>query len=560
MTETNPIALIETGGTLSMGYNRANLLEPMYDIRHFAVALAAHIMNANLDDGEKDSFLNRLTETRTLINHHGIDSVEVDSEIRGIVQELGKKIGYPNLTLEQVKAHYGLENAIERPYRIDSINFSLEEHYPLLRDTVMKQLREGKTAVIVGGTDTLEYYAAAFARDPEYQRYRLANPKATNSAIFVSSMYSFGDHPMHVAKILNGALELARLPDLQGAFALSASDDEVTRLTVHDLQGNFMKISAHLADAFRSDNPAGWFENGFFQPNPNYTPPTYRREGQAMGSQRVAAPLIGGNNCSAIIGYLRQLPDHAMVIEVDTALAAASRTDAGNAKTLAEMVRERAVRGVPTYFVNDVRIPPEQQDHPQPRLPAEIWNHSSFLDSLRQAGGLLRTEAIASVYLNAMFGKDMDTQQSIASPVDTTNLQQFPNPVIPAVGIQYVPGHHSFEAGVNAASELTNDVVISTLPGDALPERHASLFHHRGLENIRFWTGFKYNGREYERDGESFTERAGENHYAAASMMKNYVMPIGIYSPAGKVGALHEKPYRSYGDKPKGVRSAGMAG
>lgn len=515
--------LIVTGGTIFMGYEGESLV-PMYDVRY--AALATKIIDSKIEESDKKRFLDQLVNSKDLILKHGVGSVQVYRFIKGIIAQLNTHTQEQN-SLKTIVEGCGLSLDVEQPYTIDSINFSFDEHYAKLRDSIMEKLRKGESAIVIGGTDTLEFYAKAFAEDPTYQSFRLDNPQNENNVVFASSMLSYGDDPEHVAKILKSATIAAENIKPVGAFALSAKDKEVSAVTVHGLRQNFVKISSRLADAFRSPHPVGKIKDGRFIKSSTYRPKANSRAGSPMGTNKVAPPLIDGNRINVAKEYLEHFPNHAVIIEggLKHRSKNISSQEIKERNELSNIIAAREKRGVLTYFVDDQKF-----DYKRNMFPIAM-GFVKFISSPFVGGKTETRLTTIGVYIKALFGKDTK-ESSIREIEDKPTAQKV---IVPgkSIGIRYVPDAKAFEEALSVVREMgVEKLYIRALPGESLPARHVEALEKLSESGVTIFTGFKYADRVYKENGTEFTEGANEVHYAASKGVRSFVTSLGTRTPS----------------------------
>lgn len=509
------VSVIETGGTFSMGMTEKGLA-PMYGIQHFSLAML--ITESDLIEEKKN-------ELYELLKQSGASSPGVGPVIstEQVLNKFNEKTGQL-LTLEDVTKRYGFNGQVSRPYFIDSIDFSFTEHYRQLKEAVFTQIAQGNHPVVIGGTDTLEFYGQAIARDPEYQTLMQSHPEA--KAVFVSSMKGFGDSPQHIAKIFKGALQLVEHGH-PGIYAISASDVTVGHLTVHDLQQHVVKISSIIPDAFRSFQPVGTLSSdGVIHYNPLYKPKAVDVLPVRKKMQDVAAPLITKNSTKAIVAYLQRMPNHAVIIE-----GGIPDADDTNQKQIVGLIQERSKRDIPTIFVNDCFYNLVAQEF-QSVIPQEQWGDSPFLQSVKEAGGVVLSDTTTvAAYLDTLFGKFHNKEHvTLRKPYEQLADAS-------EIGVRYVPHPSGFNCGIRSAASIAPKVVIRSLPGEALPARHLGVV--KEVKMVQFFSGFKYNGEVHTLpEGEHVIEGTKENNYAAAQEFRPYVMSLGATTPRAKLEEL----------------------
>lgn len=585
-------SVIETGGTFSMGRNDVGLLVPCYDLRHFALA-AEIARSTTLDAEEKANRYQELIALKSLLSERMSPSFALNAMAKSFLGNEPPSVTAHALLL--ASQNYDTLAHTRRPYGpgpfeyieddsakarglIDSIDFDLETHYPKLQQAVMEGLVQQRNLLVIGGTDTLEFYAAALARDPAYCAWRANHPELTTNVLFLSSMQSFEDNPEHIGKLFAAATRL--LWKVQpGIYALSASDVAVQQLTLHDVQHPFMKISGQLPDALRSATPYSkmeWreIEASPCEPDTEYQPHAPEPTASiAKPPIPTAAPLIAGNRPDIIAAYLRQLAGHSVVVEVSHALLEAHEEAIA---ALLSAVRERTAQGIPTIFVNDHAYAGsnEHDGAVTPTIPPAQWAagfEEGVLKQLGEAGATLLAETTtAAAFLDSFFNRFTIEASVRDDAVESLRIHPA-TPVTAAahpthIGLRYVPHHSAFRAGLEAAGEILTretgqsalpsdhqngvqnpSLIIQALPGSALPERHVpdvkaileKAESHGRPVSIKL--GFKYAGNDYATGKEG----SHEPDYAAAKAFQEMaketdgaVRFLGTQTPQQLLAAL----------------------
>ncbi len=152
-------------------------------------------------------------------------------------------------------------------------------------------LQRGEYPLVIGGTDTLEWYASAVA---------LALGEAWQQAgmLFVSAMQGFGQNPQHVAGLWRAAMQVHQHHPT-GCHVLVAEDASVQRWHLLDAAQPFTKISA-AAECWQAFRQA---EKSPLHPRPLPHIATV----ESLPWRRIFPPLHADTPVRHVIGWLQSL-------------------------------------------------------------------------------------------------------------------------------------------------------------------------------------------------------------------------------------------------------------
>jgi hypothetical protein len=468
--------LVHTGGTFSMGYDRSGALVPLYDMRHSLLAMK--ILDLEWDKNQQKVLLTQLVHTRELLlaireggRSSGALEEQLEDELDAIAAEIGIITG-GEISLASITQEYGIHPQNRMPYNIDGIDFSIRQHYPLLKKEIFAILAEGHTPIITLGSDTAEFVGPLLAND--LARHRQLDG---HTVILVSSMISFQQDPAHGGRLLQAAMELAT-HKIPGAFALSARDQHAEKIDVHDLLDGFKKVS-NQPDAFRSREPVGTLtrEGGFARSNMGYMPlsrqiPLSDHDGLAY----VAPPLLLGKTLLGAIHYLRALPNLHAVLEVTDRIA----FEPEEQQHLLHLVRERVGRGIATILID-----PLTYDKASGRMTVDndLWRESAFVKAFSRVGGIVRVGQQASeTYLEAVLSLGavelleatdrLRRAYGIGLPEEIMPSDGPLNPQAQTLTLRYIPDPDMFIHALETADGFAEKIILEGMPGGVLPARH----------------------------------------------------------------------------------------
>lgn len=552
------INFVQTGGTILMD-NGSTGSKPTYDLRH--LLLAVKIQESNLAETKKARLLGKLTELKTT----QYDEDDLDYEIANILDALEVR------TIYHLMKEYGVSPYVSTPFKplkykpgtnirkdglLDSINFDFPTHYPVLSEGTKKILHnENTSAIILGGTDSLEFYAPALTNEME-RKGRLKN----SNIIFLSSMYSFEENPAYVATLVKGALEAAKTvtqqkdtPPLHGGFVISpeiGKDGQIEAVKLHDVSKGLVKISSKLKDPFRSNNGIAdviELKNGKVKHNPSQEVIQSHEMIKKRKSSlplNVAPPLIHGNSPEVISNFIDQIMYMSYIGEKPFDMIPIEGLDCitknPKAPELIEKIRKLNLLGVRITFIND-HTPEKQFDNklkPSGFVPHE--SKSQAIAKLKTAGCLFVSGPTTNIYSDL---RSATTRTDVADMLDVfTNNEKpaRPHRMSQPIKIKYVPNQQLFKPMLEIASRVSNHIVIESLPGQALPNYYAEPLKKITEAGIDITVGFKYNGRAYnDEKGSSFIEgesNGNEQHYLASKWLEDVGVKFSKNIPPSDIG------------------------
>lgn len=403
--------------------------------------------------------------------------------------------------LDGMAAEAGFTSPL-RPYVIDSIDFDIGLHYPLLRDCAFKLLREGRTAVIAGGTDTLIWYATLLTRDA--MRHGFLTQGSGQKLIFLTAMRSLEDAPGLVRAMLRAGMLMAQDTRLSGGYALSARDMQGSIIDAHDACRDFDKISARLIDALRSRLPAAYIHNDALHVTPAYTP-LPQPVAHAGTYARIAPPLLRGNHPAVIRACIAALHPHydALLIE-----GMPEDTDA-----LTNIIQSSHAQII---FCNPVRYDNSSQSM-QALYSEEAWQSTiTHADALRRTGARFATGIPKDMYLEQMLAPPPRSSNPAPTTTDSARHE--------VIALRYVPDCGIMQSAIALLAPLAKNLLFSALPGSVMPDALLPALK-AGAAHTHYWSSFEYTGNAYvDFDGTAFIESA-KNSYAAGQQTAALVRP-----------------------------------
>ena len=552
------INFISTGGTLTMDSN-PNGYKTTYDIRHLLAAVK--IKDSQLSEKDEKALYSKLTKLKT----SEYDTHQIDEEINSLLEPLGTRTIYhlmleygvsPNILTPYKPLSYSPSSHVSKTGLLDSINFDFPTHFPALKESLLSSLPDkNSSAIVFGGTDTMEYYSSALNAELN-KTGKLLN----NNVIFVSSMYTFEDNPSHIAGLLKGALKAAEtvstqhsedIPTLHGAYLLSPELDaknDVKAVKLHDISKGIVKISSRLKDAFRSNNGIAdtiefLDEKVVHHPSDN-TPTQFNQKASTETGQKrnVAPPLIKGNSPQILLAYLNKIltmekegdkPFDILPIENFQSFAKSSY-----ALDILKTIKQLAKKEIRVAFFQDV-MPKTQTSSKFDVVNSQlISKESTYVKELVKAGCLFETGPTIKLYTdlrsNALELPIINFTDDVNSA--ELNLDKTP-PSDKPIKIKYVPDQLLFKPMLELASEISNHIVIEGLPGQALPDYYQDTVQEVLQKGTKLSLGFKYNGRKFTEGNETFTEgNDGSHTYAASKWVEKTDIKICGETPPAEIG------------------------
>ena len=528
-------------------------LVPAYDVRHFALAME---IDELFGDRPKGAYL---LENLVATKHNIFSSNEIglEAEFRAIIEELNKiprADDKPAITLEGLLAKYGFgEGQISSPFYIDSIAFSTDKHQPALHQSIESAFKaaariDKKASVIVlGGSDSKHWYSPLEAKDLHRRGW------LENKVIFISSMHSFEEEPLHVARVIKAAKRAARNPFVPGgAYAVSARHDDAGRVALYELRRDFVKSSTGV-NAFRGIH-VGTSIDGGFAFDETYdkkyieggeiliVPPDQPYTGETKYAN-IAPPILSGSSTGEIIALLTAygtaIPSFdAIIIEGLPGISGPIDNHPTDLAAIKTLVAQITAGGTKVIFNNNRMFNENfKPGGDEPVLKPEIndrWQssrESGFLYQVQRVGGenvIVSSKTPNDAYNDALLRFHGAGESGIVSSTDTTTA-------LATLGIRYTPSTSSFAQGLEIAVGLLRDrnpdpeegkeptLVISGLPGNCISPDH-SLLLQRLLDGggVNVVVTFDYNCRT-RKDGK--IEGRETNPYGAAAACAPFAKP-----------------------------------
>ena len=434
----------------------------------------------------------------------------------------GKLVPSKEGALKQLESMGIGRDDIKTPLIIDSIDYDISKHSKILLDTAKQVLDDGDTPIFCGGTDTKIWYSTLLTKQLQQQGY--LKEGSGQKIIFTSSMFSLEAEPEHVRKILESANAVAEEESLAGGFALSAERKDADTIDVHDVSASFDKISANMANAFRSEAVVGHVRNATHlnltleENRPSVKPLAPKDAGGSLS--RIAPPLLMGHDSRAVIAYLNTVgtakPRYdGVVIE---GLPGYTKNGMGrlydnDTKPLIDTVKWLKEQNIQVVFNNKLDFN-AQTLRLEPVIPEEKWekSQSALVRDLKGAGAEFTTGLTKDAYLNLMLSGAHANSEQLAAPEAGPNVKQ------KVIGLRYVPDQEIMHQAVNDLEGVVKNIVFSALPNNILPEHMNEVASKH--KKTKFYSAFAHNGKNYvSGSGEAFREvpKANKSYAAAAS-------------------------------------------
>lgn len=548
------IVLCETGGTFSMGMVSGKILKnlnysgvidsekydiPLFDIRHFA--LAAKIVSSSFSEDEKNSFLVDLVETSQNFIIEEKMTKNPSKQHNDFLQHIVEKISAHN-SVQGLLEEFHLSSSLSKPYTIDSIDFIINDHYPsLLNASIQAFNQPNTTLIVIGGTDTLEFYAGLLGRD--LNRRGFFCPEKGNKIIFLSSMLGFGYdtgleisnsskaiYPAHIGKYILSALRFSQ-ENQNGAFSMAAEDKSVSKVRVHDILGNFVKISSSsdIPNALRSSNEIGHIDinhnNVTFFKSDLFIPRKFschQDNNQLIQLKGVSPPIIKSDiqTLSVILRGLSSYPHsfQSVMIEINKELLIEVSNNKRSILDISKSLEKIVNSGVEIIWFNEASFNQKTGSIATQYDLRELKEFASFQSIF------LNKNNVKYIENNTLIGAYLD--QIIQNPIKISNTLDSIMDIkekIPVLGIKYIPDDKLFREMLQFAGKISRSVVISALPGETIPEKHLNLIEGLINNKTEVYLCFKYNGMHHNFSNNSFIEGAQTNDYAAAQCYRNLV-------------------------------------
>ncbi|MDX1949426.1 MAG: asparaginase domain-containing protein [Rickettsiales bacterium] len=544
--------VVVTGGTVLCAENGEGLNVPIYDDWHIQQLLTILKYKSELDS-EYESLKTQILETKHIL-------FQPESEQKRVNLENTKRTIHKNILgtiinklppSDEALLHFirnmaslqGSGQDVVSPYIIDSIKFDFNEHYYRLLESAKEQLSKNDSVVIVGGTDTIQYYATALTKHLKASSSLSGNKKI----FFLSSMGNLENHAEHNAKLFEIAGNLTKDNNVPGGggYILSSADRDAREVIVHDATNSFVKVSARLHNSFRSLCPVGIYGKNGFEKNKNYIPPNAFLEYVGGGIDdsspvlnRIAPPLLQANGQDEVIAYLDAVaiikpPVNAAVIEINPKWII-QRGD-GKFDEIKSKIKGLKKAGI-DVILNNYYIYKNNGDTIEPKYQKQDLDKNNFLEQLLKEGAIYDEKTTKGCAVNALIRNNIQTYQNGFNMENSNNKNL-------VLSIGYFPDQELF---IQFCKELKNrgvvGVSISGLPGSVLPEKVVN-----SLENIfgenNFNISFAGNENLYpdpENKGKTFTEGEGVNkaHYAEGAKAAKYASPL---SPENAVKELRDR-------------------
>jgi hypothetical protein len=462
-----------------MGLNEQGCYMPMYDIRHHVLAMK--IIDLGMPEKLQQTMLDRLVATHDIVlKIHLSDKKlpELEEELADLFDDVTANLSTitgQDIDLNTILEEYSIHWHCRQPYLIDSIDFSVEDHYLKLRQEVMGIMKEGHTPIVILGTDTLDFLAPLLSMELSGRGY-LEN----NTIIFLASMIPFEEDPAHVAHLMQAAMEVQshRLP---GSFALSAKTQDAKNILVHDVLNQFMKVSMEQTDAFRSREVVGMVteKEGFQLTDMSYGSKIHYLPKNDEGTlATVAPPMLIKQSLDTATAYLQMFNHEHVVFEMANDTASFDKEESDR---FFREINARAHRGLATIAVNpDLYCP--QKKRMQSMVKQTVWSKTAFVKEMTRAGGVVRSKIkTTDAYIEAMLlmgaysmhtmerlskGYGVDVRLKYAPP------EKINTPIKENFTIRYTPQDAAFNRLLKKSGAVAKKLTILGLPGGAVPIRH----------------------------------------------------------------------------------------
>ncbi|NDF11794.1 MAG: hypothetical protein EB060_03130 [Proteobacteria bacterium] len=481
--------LIHTGGTFSMGYDERHALTPLYDVR--LEILAMKILELRMPAEMERGFLDQLVASRELILEMKALGKEkqLKSKITAKLDDIAGQLSLVtggDIDIVAVMQEYRIHSKIEQPYVIDSIDFDYGEHLAKLRTPVFAALEKGMTAIVILGSDTIEYVAPLLSKEAK-QKGLLDN----GTILFVTSMLSFADHPAHVARLLQAALEVSS-NHIPGAYALSARDEAADCVHVHDVTHGFAKISTSIVNLFRSTEPVGIVsQSEGFQANPLRNITGEHNAIFMQGTRApVAPPMVLKEDLMQAVHYLETSHDEHVLFDVDHW----PEYHESDTRQLMALIRERKAAGRLTLFINPLVFDIES-DRVSSRFNDSAWTDHKFMQAVRAAGGATASEITVNDAYGEMLlfvGEAAKGKKLNGMPTgDKTTLSTTP------LLLHYVADHTMMTHALKRAGSFTSQIELYNIPGGVMPSSLVPILETLGHKGVKVLSGFEIDKKTY---------------------------------------------------------------
>lgn len=517
---------------------------PEYDIRHLLTAVK--VFDSSLPDEKKNELYKKITSLK--LSQH--DKHAINDEIADILTSLGGRTFY-HLLLE-----YNISPHVYRPFQslahipnakvsssglLDSINFDFSLHYNPLRNALLKILSKKKSSVIMlGGSDSLEYYATALTADMDKKGLL-----ADNNLIFLSAIKTFEEDPSHVAGLIKGAIETAKTvsnPDkntaLIGAYLitpiLATSKRIIKGVTLHKISKGITKISSRLEDAFRSND--GIKGTIMFKGNGEVESALNNIHEQAENKSampvraplNVAPPILRNTHPKVVYAYLtkimQQVKKGKNIYDILPIESIASISNSSHTLDIVRTIQQLAKYGVRTAILRDLSPPNQHSKSFRMNGGLPELKETQLIKDLKDAGAIIKKGSIIQLYTELKYGGEQLPEINLPAAVmmKKYRLRDIPRTDSP-IKIKYIPDQQLFIPMLYLASEISSHIVIESLPGQALPDIYKEPITEIVKQGTKISVGFKYNGQSYvSSDGEKWIEGQKDSQpYAASKWLKD---------------------------------------
>lgn len=417
----------------------------------------------------------------------GTLTMGVDTKVGGLVpqfdihtmlQALSSKTSHKNIP-DLLSKKYSIANiSVSEPFIpfIDSLNFDLEEHFIPLLNAILQALEKNESVIVVGGTDSLAFYAPLLA-------HYIPLLQKGQSVIFLSSMRPYGSDPDHCISLIDNALKLACC-SASGVFALMASNENATICDVYNLNTpnlGLEKVFQCEPSAFRALVEPQVFKNtksAFFTDQSIQSSLVLHSNFRA-----VAPPLILGNNIDIVLSYMQYFAGHDIIIEGGPFYDSLTQKEK---KQFLDTIGTFCDNGDNVYFVN-CRAYDIDNHIWKAYSSKQRWQQSPFLHHAKENGALVIDDSnTMSVYINAL--TQPPNKHAVTGSFSDANKIHF-------LKIMYIPFPRLIEHALGLIAQEGQLVLRTLLNG--ISDKLRLPFEIAAKErDIRIMTGTKYPTKE----------------------------------------------------------------
>lgn len=540
-------ALFMIGGTVMCG-EYDGLLYPIYSDIHVKLALAVGANKNFIAPEYQKGLYDRILETKDLlfqIRFPPSDVIDVDGFKQGIMYKFGKEI---DSIKENINEYLPLDKKISNDfdndevktvlkvlYNIDSIDFDFDtDHFYVLQNNIAEAFEKYDHVELSGGTDTIQYYATALSKDLAARKV-FEGCGNNKKLFFISSMDSMEANLPHNAKLFDIADKLGKDPELSaGAYVLSSSDKDASRVYIHDPLNDFVKISSKLHDSFRSKEHVGYYENGEIYFNKNYTKPEVKLDlpeglrGRELSS--VAAPILHGTSLSEVVSvmgaYLKVgKAFDSIVLEFDPKEMVSGSKSFSHLEELVKLHSERGTRIV----LNNFKVFNDRTGRIENFISENKFLANNFAKKLEVAGAVLTNRTTKDAVIDEMVS-DYYSSRYNAKEVKLSHMSEGlarvmgqGNPFKSDVAVLgYVPTSKSMGRSFSEVGNFVKSLIVSGLPGNTLPSKVVDKLNDV-FSGGAFQISFSENEVTHELpSGEKLIEGENESSYAAGASANKY--------------------------------------